>query len=76
MLKYKLDVVTKDKKTGIFTAYIQIMDGKEIAQTISLTYDNDESFKKRLELKAAKTETDYTEKKDKKIKIEKILEGM
>lgn len=76
MLKYKLDVVTKDKKTGIFTAYIQIMDGGKIAQTISLLYDNDESFKERLKIKATKTEADYTEKEGKKMKIEKILEGM
>ena len=76
MLTFSLDTITKDPKTEVFTAYVLVMDDQEIIQTISLNYNNDESFEEILRMKSAKTKEDYDEKKEKKGKIEKILGRM
>ena len=71
MLKYKLDVIVKQ---GIeFIAYVHVMDGEKIVETVSLSYKNKEDFKKGLKAKTVNIKSEYEEKEAKKIEIEKIL---
>lgn len=76
MLIYKLDTITKDKKSDITTAYIHIMDNGKIVKAVCLNYDNEENFKKILKEKSAGVELEYAEKQTKTSEIEKILEGI
>lgn len=75
MLKYKLDTITKDKKTGVTTAYIHVLYNKKIVKAVCLTY-NKGNFKEALKEKTVDVESEYAEKQIKIAEIEKILEEM
>ena len=78
MLKYQLDTITvQGQGQGKeFVAYVHVVDGEKIVETVSLCYRNKEDFKKILKAKTARIKAEYDEKEAKKVEIEKILGEM
>jgi hypothetical protein len=71
ILKYKLDTVTETK--GVFTAYVQVMDGEEIVETHCVPYTDAAQFKKVLAERTEKIKNVYDIVNEKKIEVEQIL---
>ena len=71
MITYKLDTITKHKDDHV--AYVHVMDGEKIVQTISMIYKDKTSFKKELLKKTEKIRQDYTIQEKKRAEIEEAL---
>ena len=74
MLKYLIDTVTKHN--GEYIAYVHVMDGDKLIQTVSLPFVDKEKFKTALEAKTLKIRTEHDDKENKKIEIQEALTEM